>query len=105
MDKATLKALADKHTQNTTKGQIDEALRYIANIESGIRAELEKLNDEFETLMSHSDKPEYRERIENNYIHWRHILVSVVEPLQDARHHWQYHAGTRKDKPRHMSTY
>ncbi|HFW0119414.1 TPA: hypothetical protein ACIARM_004407 [Salmonella enterica subsp. enterica serovar Javiana] len=105
MDKARLKALADKHTQSTTHGQIDEALKYIGNLEKGIKAELEKLEQEFEHLMSHSDKPEYRERIESNYIHWRHILISVFDPLQDARHHWQYHAGTRQDKPRHMNTY
>ncbi|ELI5726088.1 hypothetical protein RRK80_004699 [Salmonella enterica] len=104
------KALADKHLTTNQPPHIaaqqhNEAMQYINNIQNKIKKELDKLESEYEEQITKSDKPEYREAVERNYIHWRHVLVSVFEPLEDAKAHWKHHTGLTSDEPRHKGKY
>ncbi|EIW6816251.1 hypothetical protein VB285_004454 [Salmonella enterica] len=104
------KALADKHGKTITGYELDEALKYIDNMQKGIKKEMDALDKEYtETLKKVENNPKGREAVERNYSHWRHVLVSVFEPLEDARAHWKHHGqnltGEKHPEPRHTGTY
>ncbi len=106
VSKEHIKQLAYKHlhaevSAEQAAAEHNEALRYINRLESGILKELRKLDAEYEEQLTHSNKPDYIERIERNYIHWRHILISVFEPLKDAHKHWNHHTGLSNEEPPH----
>lgn len=90
-------------------GEYKQALEYVNNLQNGIKKDLEKLKDEYQELLSKSDKPDYVNRVERNYAHWRHVLLSVIEPLEDAKHHWHWAAekltGKAVGEPHHKGSY
>ncbi|ECH2809481.1 hypothetical protein FOM74_22425 [Salmonella enterica] len=100
--------LAVKHDK-INHGEYEDALKYIDGMQKGILKELKKLEDEYTDLLKKSDKADYVNRVERNYSHWRHVLVSVFEPLEDAKAHWHYHArgltGENHPEPRHKGQY
>lgn len=107
---AIRKALQEKHGNTISRYELNEALKYINGIQKSILKEMDKLDDEFtEAMQKVGNSTQGREAVERNYSHWRRVLVSVFEPLEDAKAHWNYHGqnltGEKHPEPRHKGTY
>ncbi|EDK5551541.1 hypothetical protein CJD92_22360 [Salmonella enterica subsp. enterica serovar Newport] len=87
------KALAEKHLGQKQRPHIEahlhkQAVDYIRNLQKGIINELNKLDSELEKGYSYSNKPEYKEHIERNYIHTRAVLNGIHESLEKEIKSW-----------------
>ncbi|EDA5594065.1 hypothetical protein F9Q47_23450 [Salmonella enterica subsp. enterica serovar Typhimurium] len=87
------KALAEKHLGKKQAPHIEahlhkQAVDLIKHIQSGINKELDKLEIELEKAYSYSDKHEYKEHVERNYIHTRAVLVGIHESLNKEIKSW-----------------
>ncbi|ECY4911714.1 hypothetical protein AVB38_23585 [Salmonella enterica subsp. enterica serovar Bredeney] len=107
---AERRVMADRHLTeqppHIAAQQHSEAMQYINGIQKSILKELDKLEDEYtEQMEKVKGNQRAVEAIERNYIHWRHILVSVFEPLNDAKEHWNHHTGLTDKQPRHTGKF
>lgn len=98
-----IKHLAHKHHGEITGEEYHNALSYIRHIETGIFKELAKIEDELERAIkrANGDK-KIIQMAERNFVHWRHVLVSVLEPLADAKHHWKWNGQNLTKQPVHQ---
>lgn len=102
-----LKHLVYKHHNNRfTRHHYDEATAYIKTIKDSLLRELDKLETELEynLKLSHGHTKTV-ESAERNYVHWRHILVSVLDSIDDAQHHWDYQYHKTNKLPHNLNTF
>ncbi|EJZ4755031.1 hypothetical protein OIC52_004886 [Salmonella enterica] len=97
-----IRNLAYKHHGEITGEEYHNALSYIRHLETGILKEIEKVENEYERDIknSHGNK-KYIEMAERRFVNWRHILISVLEPLADAKHHWKWNGQNLTKQPVH----
>ncbi|ECG2478003.1 hypothetical protein ACEQLT_004484 [Salmonella enterica] len=93
ISEAYRKALAQKYLGRKQSPHVEarlhkQAVDLIQHLKNGIRNELDKLDNELESQYQYSNKPEYREEIERNYIHTRGVLVGIHETLEKERKSW-----------------
>ncbi|EAU8089213.1 TPA: hypothetical protein ACGH17_004555 [Salmonella enterica subsp. enterica serovar Anatum] len=93
INEAYRKALAEKHIHQKQAPHIEarlhkQAVDLIKHIQSGINKELDKLETELEKSYSYSNKPEYKEHVERNYIHTRAVLMGIHESLSKEIKSW-----------------
>ncbi|EKN6871987.1 hypothetical protein PXY30_004450 [Salmonella enterica] len=85
------KHLAHKHGKTITGHELEQAHNYVNGIKKSLLKELDKLENEYEASLKRAKgDSKIIHMAERNYSHWRHIIISVFETLQDASHHWHY---------------
>lgn len=80
------KALAQKHLSKPTTPRHEawlhkSAITYIQGVRDSVKKHLDDLDEQIIDLLKYSDKFEYKEQMEKNYIHSRAVLIGIDEAL------------------------